>query len=111
MGLDATLALLLLVGSTARALDGAFVVPALFGLGLESVAGLAGGAAARVSLAGLLVVAGVLRRLVGPSAIQRNAEALNGVSVMILFIFVSAMMAGFIDQFLADPGAVCVGRP
>lgn len=103
MGLDATLALLLLVGSTALV---PLTVPLFAEVFLGPVSGLSPGQLGLRLLgllAGALVVAGVVRRWVGPAAIQRHAEALNGISVMILFIFVSAMMAGFVEQFLADP--------
>jgi BASS family bile acid:Na+ symporter len=103
MGLDATLVLVILVvctaltSATAPLFAWLFVGPALplspAALGLKLFLILAGAAA----------VAVVLRRLVGPAAILRHREPIDGFNVLILYVFVGAVMENVGARFLAEP--------
>ena len=63
------------------------------GLGLKLVA----------ILAGSLFVAGVLRWAVGAPAIQRNKSLIDGINVLVLFVFVTAVMTTVASDFWANP--------
>jgi hypothetical protein len=103
MGLDSTLVLVTLVTSTALIpitaplFAYAFFGPALtlspLGLGLKLVA----------ILAGSLLVAAGIRWTVGASAIKRHAAAIDGLNILILFVFVAAVMGDVAGSFLAEP--------
>jgi len=106
MGLDATLVLVTLVASTlitpftAPAFAYAFIGPALtlspLALGLKMLAILAGSA----------LLAAVVRRIVGPAAIARRKEEIDGFNILIVFIFVAAVMENVAARFLAAPVAM-----
>jgi len=55
-------------------------------------------------LAGSLLACLALRRFVGTAALARWKHPLNGVNVLIYFVFAVAAMDGVIDATLADPG-------
>jgi hypothetical protein len=103
MGLDSTLVLITLVTSTALvpmsaplfayAFFGAALTLSPLGLGLKLLA----------ILAGSLCVAAVIRWTVGASAIKRHAAAIDGLNILILFVFVAAVMGSVVGSFLADP--------
>jgi BASS family bile acid:Na+ symporter len=103
MGLDSTLVLITLVTSTALVpisaplfayvFFGAALTLSPLGLGLKLVA----------ILAGSLFVAAGIRWTVGASATERHARAINGLNILILFVFVAAVMADVAGSFLADP--------
>ena len=103
MGLDSTLVLVTLVTSTALVpfsaplfayvFFGAALTLSPLGLGLKLVA----------ILAGSLLVAGAIRWSVGASAIKRHEDAISGINIVILFVFVAAVMGGVAGDFLADP--------
>ena len=103
MGLDTTLVLVTMVASTALTTATAplfawlFVGPALplspAALGLKLF----------VILAGALAVAVILRRLVGPAAIRRCKEPIDGFNVLVLYVFVGAVMENVGARFAADP--------
>lgn len=103
MGLDTTLVLVILVvctaltSATAPLFAWIFVGPALplspIALGLRLFFILAGAAA----------VAIVLRRLVGPAAILRHKEPIDGFNVLILFVFVGAVMENVGARLIAEP--------
>src|SRR6202790_1406127 len=102
MGLDSTLVLITLVTSTALvpvtaplfayAFFGAALTLSPLGLGLKLVA----------ILAGSLFVATAIRWTVGASAIQRHARAIDGLNILILFVFVAAVMGSVVGNLLAD---------
>lgn len=103
MGLDATLVLITLVAGTALVpltaplfaflfFDGALTLSPL-GLGVKLVG----------ILAGSLAVAAVIRWIVGADAIRRHTEPINGLNVVILMIFVSAVMGPVAGSFRAAP--------
>jgi hypothetical protein len=108
MGLDATLVLVTLVTSTALipisaplfayAFFGAALTLSPLGLGLKLFA----------ILAGSLFVAAAIRWSVGAAAIKRHATAIDGLNILILFVFVAAVMGTVVGSFLADPIGVIV---
>jgi BASS family bile acid:Na+ symporter len=103
MGLDSTLVLITLVTSTALvpvtaplfayAFFGAALTLSPLGLGLKLVA----------ILAGSLLVASAIRWTVGASAIKRHERAIDGLNILILFVFVAAVMGNVVGNLLADP--------
>jgi predicted Na+-dependent transporter len=105
MGLDATLVLATLVVSTALtpltaplfayALIGPVLTLSPLMLGLKLLAILAGSA----------LVAAVVRRLVGPAAIVRRRDELDGLNILVAFVFVAAVTEHVAERFLATPMA------
>lgn len=105
LGLDAAAALVTVVAAT-------LAVP----LTLPGVAALAADAAAAAPQALfvrlLLVIAGALaaslliRRLAGPRALARHAQALDGAGLLLLLLFAVALMDGVGEALAADPGRV-----
>ena len=103
MGLDSTPVLVTLVTSTALipitaplfayAFFGTALTLSPLGLGLKLLA----------ILAGSLLVAGAVRWSVGASAIKRHVRPIDGLNVLILFVFVAAVMGNVVGGFLADP--------
>jgi BASS family bile acid:Na+ symporter len=103
MGLDSTLVLVTLVTSTALipitaplfayAFFGAALTLSPLGLGLKLFA----------ILAGSLFVAAGIRWTAGAAAIKRHARAIDGLNIVILFVFVAAVMGTVVGSFLADP--------
>jgi hypothetical protein len=103
MGLDATLVLVTLVASSALvpmtaplfayAFFGAALTLSPLGLGMKLFA----------ILLGSLFVATAIRWTVGASAIRRHARAIDGLNILILFVFVAAVMGTVAGSFLADP--------
>jgi hypothetical protein len=103
MGLDTTLVLVTLVTSTALVpfsaplfayvFFGAALTLSPLGLGLKLVG----------ILAGSLLVAAAIRWTAGASAIKRHAAPIDGLNILILFVFVAAVMGSVAGSFLADP--------
>jgi hypothetical protein len=103
MGLDSTLVLITLVTSTALvpitaplfayAFFGAALTLSPLGLGLKLL----------VILAGSLLVAGAIRWSVGAAAIKRHRSEIDGINILILFVFVAAVMGNVVGGFWADP--------
>ena len=103
MGLDATLVLCTMVTSTALLPVTAplfaytFIGPALtlspLALGLKLFALLAGSA----------LIGFTVRRLAGPTAIERQRDAINGFNILVLFVFVAAVMESVAARLLATP--------
>jgi hypothetical protein len=103
MGLDATLVLVTLVISTALVpltaplFAYAFLGSALslspFKLGLKLLA----------ILAGSVLVAGAIRWSMGAAAVKRHASVIDGLTVVFLLVFVSAVMGNVASSLLADP--------
>jgi len=54
-------------------------------------------------LAGSLVVASAIRWQVGIEQIKRHAHLIDGINVLVLFVFVSAVMGSVAGELLADP--------
>jgi BASS family bile acid:Na+ symporter len=103
MGLDSTLVLITLVTSTALVpitaplfayiFFGAALTLSPLGLGLKLL----------VILTGSLLVAAAIRWGVGAAAIKRYKSEIDGVNILILFVFVAAVMGNVVGGFWADP--------
>jgi hypothetical protein len=103
MGLDATLVVTTLVTSTAVTpltaplFAYAFIGPALMlsplvlGLKLFTI------------LAGSLLVAVAIRHFVGFASIRRYADQINGLNILLVFVFVAAVMENVAMQFVVAP--------
>ena len=106
MGLDATLALITLVASsaltpfTAPLFVHAFVGPALM------LSPLALGAKLFAILAGSALVGIAVRRVAGAAAVERHRDAIDGLNVVVLFVFVAAVMENVAARFYAAPVVV-----
>lgn len=103
MGLDATLALITLVTGTALVpLTAPLFAYAFFGTTL-TLSPLALGLKLAMILAGSLTVAIAIRWLFGIAAIRRHKESIDGVNILILLVFVSAVMGSVAGSLWADP--------
>ncbi len=103
MGLDATLVLITLVTSTALVPFSAPVFAYVFFGGVLTLSPLALGVKLFAILAGSLLVAAVIRRIVGAAAIARYREPIDGLNIIFLLVFVTAVMGTVAGSFLADP--------
>ena len=103
MGLDATLVLITLVTSTALVpITAPIFAYALFG-GALTLSPLGLGVKLAVILAGSLLVASVIRWSVGGAAIARHKLSIDGLNILVLLVFVSAVMGNVAGSLLADP--------
>ncbi|MFO7708383.1 MAG: hypothetical protein R6V84_09435 [Desulfobacterales bacterium] len=103
MGLDATLVLVTLVASTAVIpLTAPFFALVFVGPAL-SISPTALGVKLFAILSGAALSGMVLRRFVGLAAIERHADEINGLNVIVLFVFALAIMESVGARFLADP--------
>jgi len=103
MGLDTTLALITLVTSTSLVpLSAPLFAYALFG-GALTLSPLALGLKLLALLAGSLLVATAVRRLVGAAAIERHKHAIDGLNIVLMLVFVTAVMGTVAGSFLAAP--------
>jgi len=103
LGLDATLVLATLISSTALIPLTAPVFALIFvGPGL-SISPLVLAAKLFAILAGAALVGFVVRRVVGLVAIDRQEERINGLNILVLFVFVAAVMERVGARFLAAP--------
>ena len=103
MGLDSTLVLITLVTSIslipisaplfAYAFFGAALTLSPLGLGLKLFA----------IVAGSLFIAAGIRWTVGAPAIERQKGVIDGINIIILFVFVSAVMGTVVGSFWANP--------
>ena len=103
LGLDATLVLITLVTSTALVPFTAPLFASIFLGQMLSLAPLALGLKLAAILAGALAVAAAIRIGFGFEAIRRHKAPIDGLNVLILFVFVAAVMCGFITDLLAAP--------
>jgi BASS family bile acid:Na+ symporter len=108
LGLDAPFGLALLLASMA-------VTPLASPLGASLVAG----AAVPIDVVQLtirlaLIVAGsvaaavVLRRLIGPDRVERHRRSLDGVTMILLFVFAAAIMDVALWRLFADPAGLTI---
>ena len=103
MGLDSTLVLVTLVITTALVpLTAPLFAFAFLGSGL-SLSPLNLGLKLLAILAGSMLVAGAIRWSMGAAAVKRHASVIDGLTVMFLFVFVSAVMGNVAGSLLADP--------
>jgi hypothetical protein len=106
MGLDSTIVLITLVTSTALVpLTAPLFAYVFFGNAL-TLSPLALGSKLFAILGGSLLVAAAIRGIVGAAAIGRHKETIDGLNVLILFVFVAAVMGTLARSFWADPVAV-----
>jgi predicted Na+-dependent transporter len=103
MGLDATLVLITLVTSTALVPFSAPVFAYIFFGSVMTLSPLALGMKLFAILAGSLLVAAVIRRVVGAAAIERYREPIDGLNILFMLVFVTAVMGTVAGSFLADP--------
>jgi predicted Na+-dependent transporter len=103
MGLDSTLALITLVTGTALVpLTAPLFAYLFFGTAL-TLSPLGLGLKLAVILAGSLGVALAIRWLFGIAAIRRHKEPIDGINILILLVFVSAVMGSVAGSFWAGP--------
>jgi BASS family bile acid:Na+ symporter len=103
MGLDSTLALITLVTGTALVpLTAPLFAYVFFGSAL-TLSPLGLGVKLAVILAGSLGVGIAIRRLFGIAAIRHYREPIDGINILILLVFVSAVMGEVAGSFWADP--------
>lgn len=106
MGLDATLVLMTMVCSTALIpLTAPWFVALFIGGGL-ALSPVALGIKLSVILAGSALVGLGLRRVIGVAALERRNEEINGLNIVVLFVFVAAIMENVAARLLADPVAL-----
>jgi BASS family bile acid:Na+ symporter len=103
MGLDATLVLVTLVSSTALVPFTASLFAALFLAGAQDISPLALGLKLLAILGGSLLAAIAIRAMFGIAAIQHHRRPIDGINILILYVFVAAVMGGVIPDFIADP--------
>ena len=103
MRLDSTLVLITLVTSTAMIpLTAPLFAYAFFGSTLL-LSPLALGLKLFAILGGSMFVATAIRWIVGGVAIKRHKQPIDGLNILILFVFVAAVMGGVAGSFSADP--------
>jgi hypothetical protein len=103
MGLDSTLVLVTLVITTALVpLTAPLFAFGFLGSGL-SLSPLNLGLKLLAILAGSMLVAGAIRWSMGAAAVKRHASVIDGLTVMFLFVFVSAVMGNVAGSLVADP--------
>lgn len=106
IGLDATLVLITLVTGTLMVPLTAPVIAWLFAGDALPLAPIALGTKLLTLLAGSALVAAGLRWLMGRARIERIRDELNGVNVLVLFVFVVAVMENVAENALRDPWTV-----
>jgi len=103
MGLDATLVLLTLVASTALVPFSAPLLAHLFVGPALAIAPLALGTKLALLLAGSAALGLSLRRILGGPAVERLRPQIDGLNVLLLFVFGAAVMSGLGPALLGDP--------
>jgi len=103
MGLDATLVLIALVTCTAFVPFTAPIFAYLFFGAQLMLSPVALGVKLFAILGGSLLVAAVIRRIAGAAAIERYREPIDGLNILLLLVFVTAVMGTVAGSFLADP--------
>jgi BASS family bile acid:Na+ symporter len=103
MGLDSTLALITLVTGTALVPVTAPLFAWMFFGSALTLSPLGLGVKLGLILAGSLGTALTIRRLFGIAAIRRHKEPIDGINILILLVFVSAVMGEVAGSFWADP--------
>lgn len=103
MGLDATLVLIALVIGTAVVPLTAPLFAYAFVGGVLTLSPLALGLRLFAILAGSLVAAAAIRRVVGVAAIERHKDEIDGLNILFALVFVTAVMSTVAGSFLADP--------
>lgn len=102
MGLNGTLLLMILVTSTVVVPVTAPLIISLFDLDL-SLSPMAFGFKLFLLLTGAAVLGAVLRNILGKSVISAHRDQLDGVNILLLFVFVCAVMSSLGQQILTHP--------
>jgi hypothetical protein len=106
IGLDAALALVtLIVCTTVTPLTATLFAVLLVGPSVP-ISAVALGLKLTAMLAGAAIVAAVARRLVGSEFVERQAQRIDGINVILLFVFVVALMDGVAANAIAQPALV-----
>jgi BASS family bile acid:Na+ symporter len=108
MGLDATLVLTTLVASTAIMPLTAPLFAYVFVGPVLTLSPLALGLKLFAILVGSLLIAVATRRFVGLPALLRYNDQINGLNILLVFIFVAAVMEDVAARFAAEP-AMMIG--
>jgi predicted Na+-dependent transporter len=103
MGLDSTLTLITLVIGTALVPLTAPVFAYVFFGSALTLSPLALGLKLALMLGGSLAVATTLRLLFGIAAIRRHKEPIDGINILILLVFVSAVMGSVAADLWSNP--------
>lgn len=103
MGLDSTLVLITLVTSTALVPLTAPLFAWLFFGSALTLSPLALGLKLLAMLTGAILVAALIRRWVGAEAIVRHRQPIDGINILVLLVFVSAVMGTVAASFRAEP--------
>lgn len=103
VGLDATLVLVTLVTTTVFVPLTAAIFAALFFGPEMALAPLALGLRLALLLAGAAIAAAVLRRIMGYARVLRRSAELDGVNIILLYVFSAAIMENVASGFLASP--------
>ena len=106
MGLDGALALATFAACAAAAPATTAVFAALFLGPAAPVSALALGVRLFALLAGAAGLAALVRRIAGQAWVERQAERIDGLSVIALFVFAVAVMDGVLAQAVSHPVAV-----
>jgi BASS family bile acid:Na+ symporter len=103
MGLDATLVLITLVTGTALVPLTAPLFAYIFFGSVLTLSPLGLGVKLVLILTGSLCVAAIVRKVIGLAAISRYKEPIDGLNILILLIFVSAVMGSVAESFWRSP--------
>jgi hypothetical protein len=103
MGLDAALTLMTLVLAMVVTPLTAPVFVHLFAADVLTIPAPALGLKLFLLLAGSVLLAALVRRLKGADWAERQRERIDGLNVVVLFVFAVAVMDGVAARFLADP--------
>ena len=106
IGLDSALALVTLIVCTAGApLTATLFAVLLVGPSVPISAG-ALGLKLTAMLAGAAIIAALTRRIAGREFVERQAQPIDGINVILLFVFVVAVMHGVAANAIAQPKLV-----
>jgi sodium bile acid symporter family protein len=103
MGLDATLVLITLVTSTALVPLTAPLFAYMFLGSVLSLSPLALGLKLLAILGGSVLAAALIRRIVGAAAIERHKEPIDGLNILFMLVFVTAVMGNVAESFWQAP--------
>ena len=102
MGLNGTLLLVTLIASTILVPITAPLIISMFGLELSLSPG-AFGLKLFYLLAGASVIGMSLRKVLGKRVVNTHNDEIDGVNILLLFVFVCAVMGGLGQQILVQP--------
>ena len=108
MGLDATLVLVTLISGTAMIPVTAPLFALVFVGPSLSISPLALGAKLFSILAGAALLGLAVRRVVGLASVQRQKDKINGLNILVLFVFVAAVMESVGARFLTAPRSTII---